>query len=319
MRVLITGGTGFIGAEIGRMLAGHGADVHATHRSGNFQRLGELVDEVTLHQLDLADRDSIGELVESVRPEVVYHFGAILTGPGEQDPPRAVEANAIGTYALLEAARVNDVRQVIFASSIGSYGRDMASPVIDDATNQRPMTIYGVTKVFGEHLGWYYRRKYGLDFRGIRYPSIVGPGVKTPSIVQFTSWMIEEPARGNEFTVPVSPGVAIPILYYRDAARAAISLAAAPFDSIETVNYLVDGPRPTPNVGAMVEAVKAHVPDARITFEPDSASEQVIEQVIRPLDDGRARAEWGWEPAYDLDGMIADFLAELEAHPERYA
>ena len=78
--------------------------------------------------------------------------------------------------------------------------------------------MYGVTKVFGELLGRFYRRKCGLDFRGIRYPGIVGPGVTTWSLAQCTCWVIERPALGQPFTVPIAR---------RPRARRTLSLNAA--------------------------------------------------------------------------------------------
>ena len=81
------------------------------------------------------------------------------------------------------------------------YGDDIQVDVINDNTLQRPQLFYGITKVFGELTGAFYKRKYGLDFRELRYPSIVGPGVKTPGVVQYTFWVIEECAKGNPFAI----------------------------------------------------------------------------------------------------------------------
>ena len=95
MSILITGGTGFIGAEIVRQLLARGeSEIHVLHRSGNFQRLQDVVDRLDLVQIDLADTDRLGEVVEASRPQVIYHLGAILTGPGEENPQAAVAANA---------------------------------------------------------------------------------------------------------------------------------------------------------------------------------------------------------------------------------
>lgn len=318
MSTLVTGGTGFIGAEIVRQLLAEdsGQAIHVAHRRGNFHRIEDLLDDLTVHLLDLSDPRAIHALIESTRPRRIFHFGAILTGPSEANPQASVEANAIGTYALLEAARLADVAQVVFASSIGTYGEDVHGAVIDDATIQRPVTVYGVTKVFGEHLGGYYKRKYGLDFRGLRYPSIVGPGVDTPSVVQYTSWIIEEPARGHEFTVPVRPDFAVPILYYKDAARAAIDLSGAPAAHLATSTYLVNGHQPTPTARQMADAVRSRLHDARIDFELDHDLQTLLDRVIRPIDDARARSDWAWTPSYDLDRMIEDFLEELRSSRE---
>ena len=123
--------------------------------------------------------------------------------------------------------------------------------------------------------------------------------------------MIEHAAKGEPFEVWTVPETVIPILYYKDAAQAALDLAAAPMERIETINYLVDGPRPTPNAGQLADAVRARIPDARITFEPDPAAALSLARNL-VIDDRVAREEWGWTPRYDLDAMIDDFLAEVD-------
>lgn len=310
MSILVTGGNGFIGAEIVRMLVARGdGPVHVAHRSANLGRLAELASDVQLHQVDLADLDAVSDLVRSVRPRVLYHFGAMLSGPGENDPQGLLQTNVVGLIRLYEEARLAGTAQLIFASSIGTYGRDVGDGPITDLTLQRPNLVYGVSKVFGENLGAYYRVKYGLDFRGLRYPSIVGPGVTTRSLAQYTSWAIEHAAQGKPFAVWVPPETKVPIMYYKDAARAAIDLAGAPSDRIQTINYLVDGMPPTPTAGELVDAVKAAVPGADVTIDPDPALAKLVAGMAAGIDDGNARAEWGWSPAYDLTEMIEDFVA----------
>jgi threonine 3-dehydrogenase len=319
MSILISGGTGFIGAEIVRQLLAQGkADLHVLHRSGNFQRLQDIANRLTFIQLDLADAAAIQDVVASVRPRVIYHLGAMLTGPGEADPAGAIQTNAMGTYHFLEAARRNGVTQFLFSSSIGSYGADIQESTISDTTLQRPFTIYGITKLFGEQLGVFYKRRYGLDFRSLRYPSITGPGVKTPSVVQYTSWVIEACAQGRPFTITATPETAVPIMHYKDAARAMIELGQAPLARIKTVNYVVDGPKPTPTAAELADLVRQKIPEAQIDFRPDPQLQAILDQLLRPIDDSRAREEWQWRPAFDQEGIIEDFLLELRVHPERY-
>ncbi len=312
MTTLITGGTGFIGAEIARLLIEAddtgGGPLHLAQRSSDLGRLHDLADHVELHHLDLTDGDEIERVVGTVRPTRFFHFGAMLTGPGEQDPQTLLQANAVGFIRAIEAARQAGCEQLVFASSIGTYGRDLGDGPIDDLTLQRPGTAYGVTKVFGENLGAYYGQKYGLDFRSLRYPAIVGPGVTTWSVAQYTSWMIERSARGESFAVWREPEAVIALLYYKDAARAAVELAAAPRDRIRSINYLVDGPRPTPSAGELAEAVRRHLPDADISFEPDPSLPGG--HPVR-LDDRAARDEWGWQHRFDVDDMITDIIAAV--------
>jgi threonine 3-dehydrogenase len=307
MSTLVTGGTGFIGAEIVRMLlAGGEESVVVAQRSTDLGRLGDLAGRIRLVRLDLSDVEATERLVRDLAPRRIFHFGAMLTGPGEQDPPALLQANAWGFIRLIEAARLAGTEQMIFASSIGTYGRDLDAGPVDDRSLQRPNSAYGVSKVLGENLGAYYRTRYGFDYRGIRYPSIVGPHVTTWSLAQYTSWMIEKPILGEPFEVWVRPEALIPILYYKDAARAALDLAAAPFESIRTINYLIDGRAPTPTAGEIADAVRARVPDARITFDEHAGDPRALR-----IDDRYAREEWGWAPAYGLDGMIDDMLVEL--------
>jgi threonine 3-dehydrogenase len=207
---------------------------------------------------------------------------------------------------------------VLFSSTVGTYGLDIQGETIDDYTLQRPRTFYGITKVFGEHLGRFYRRKYGLDFRAVRYPSVVGPGVKTPGVAQYTSWMIEESARGRPFTIWVRPDTRGPVLYFKDAARAAVELAAAPIERIRTVAYLIAGAEPAPNAGELADLVRARLPEARLDFQPDPELQAAFDRALRPLVDRNAREEWGWAPAYDPEPMVDDFLRELRLNPQRY-
>ena len=318
MTVLITGGTGFIGAEVVRLLLARGEERPVIfHVSGNTQRLGDVLNRVELVRGDLGNFSHILDVVKKVRPSVIYHLGATLSVPSEADPSSAIYTNAMGTFHVLEAARLFDVPQVLFSSSVGTYGYDITGDVIGDSTLQRPGLIYGVTKVFGEHLGLSYKRKYNLDYRCIRYPSIIGPGVKTPGAVQYTSWVIEECAKGKPFTIWAQPETRFPILYFKDAARALVQLADAPLNNINMVNYLIVGTNPS--AGELADMVRARIPGAQINFQPDPTMQPLLNRLMMRYDDSRAREEWGWKPHYSQEEMVDDFLNEMRLHPERYA
>jgi threonine 3-dehydrogenase len=319
MATLITGGTGLIGAAIARLLVERGEERPILFDlNPSPKRLAGVEDRVEIVRGDLGVFSHVLDAVKRARPATIYHLGGMLSVPCEGDPPAAIRANALGTFHVLEAARLFDGAQVLFASTAATYGDDLGDDPIDDLTLQRPTLLYGATKVFGEHLGRFYRRKYGLDFRGLRYPAIVAPGVTTPGIVQYTSWVIEESARGNPFTLTVSPETRAPMLYLKDAARAMVELAAAPKERIATINYVLAGVLPTPSAGELAELVQHRLPDARIDFRPDPTLQAILDRVLHPIDDRKARAEWGWHPAYTLAETIDDFLQEMRDHPQRY-
>jgi threonine 3-dehydrogenase len=318
MVTLITGGTGFIGAEVARLLIGRGTtDVTLFDVSDSRQRIEDIAGKVTIVKGDLGNFSHVLGAVRSSRADVIYHLGAMLSLPSEQDPPAAFHANAMGTFHIFEAARILDVKKVIFASSTATFGFDLPADPIDDRTLQRPQTFYGACKLFGENMGRFYRRKYGIDYRCVRFPSIVGPGVRTPGSVQYTSWIIENAAKGVPFTIWARPETRVPLLYFKDAALALIALAEAPAERIKIVNYVLAGPRPT--ALELANLVKQRFPEAQINFEVNEEIQVRLDNAMRPLDDRLAREEWGWQPTYGVDAMIDDFLAELSQYPQRYA
>jgi len=318
MGVMVTGGTGFIGAALVRLLLERDEkDVLAFHRNPAKKTLDDVAHRIALVQGDLGIFSHVLEAVKNYRPRIIYHLGAMLTIPADADPPAAFQTNVAGTFHILEAARLFHVEQVLFASSIGSYGLDVQSEVIDDFTVQRPLSMYGVSKVFGENLGRYYKLRYGLDFRSLRYPGIIGPGFRTPSLAQYASLLIEESFKGRPYTLQMAPDAKFPLLYFKDAALAMIKLAQAPESHIKMVNYLLNGVEPIKTAQELVDMVKTRLPEARLTFEPDPGLTQIY-YGMRPFDDRCAREEWGWEPEYNHERLMEDFIHELRHHPERY-
>jgi len=319
MAILVTGGTGFIGAEVVRLLLKEGEKrVVVFHVSPSVKRLEDVADQVEMVRGDLGNFSHVLNAVQRTKPSVIFHLGAMTSVPSDQDPAAAMKTNALGTFHVLEAARLFEVPQVLFSSSIGTYGLGIQENVIDDYTLQRPELFYGATKVFCEHMGLFYKRKYELDFRGVRYPSIVGPGVRTLGMVQYTSWVIEACAKGDSYVIWVNPETRVPVMYFRDAARAILKLRETPLEKIKTVNYVLAGVSPVPSASELADVVKSKIPDAQIDFEPIPEVQEMVNNSLAAIDDSSAQKEWDWNPQYDLERMVDDFLQELNLNPERY-
>ena len=318
MSIMVTGATGFIGAGLVRVLIEQAEDhVVAFHRNPAKKNLDDLGDRISLILGDLGNFSHVLEAVGKHRPKIIYHLGAMLTALSDADPPAAFQANVAGMFHVLEAARLFEAKQVLFASSIGTYGLDVRSPFIDDYTLQRPFTMYGAGKLFGESLGLYYKNRYGLDFRSLRYPGIFGPGFRSPSLAQTFSLMVEESVLGRPYTLRMAPDVKHPLLYYKDAALAMIKLAQVPETDLKMRCYLLNGVEPALTAQEMVDMIKVRIPEARLTFDPDPKLSQVYYD-MKPFDDHCARKDWGWKPEFDHEASMDDFISELRQHPARY-
>ncbi len=319
MSVLITGGSGLIGSTLARMLASDGEQVFVLDRAAAPARFSGIESNVTLIRGELGTFSHVLDAVKRARPAVIYHLGAMLSIPANDDPATAFSTNVQGTFHVLEAARLLEVERVRFTSTMATFGIDIEGPSIGDRTLQRPTTLYGTTKVFGELLGRFYATRYGLDFRAVRYPSVVGPGATVPHVSIYNAWAVENAVRGEPYTIFVEPAVRCAVLYFKDAARSLVALDAAPRETAKTRCYTLAGITPVPSAGELASAIKARYPSARLEFKPDPFAMD-FHRSLQGLDydESRARSELGWKPEFSLDGMIADFGEELRAHPERY-
>jgi len=311
MTYLITGGAGFLGTELTRLLAAEG------HQPVLFDLASPDSAPEGVRQVSTYVRGSVANLPELLAAmkgrsvETIFHLGGMLSVPCDDRPQAAFQANVVGTYHVLEAARLERVKQVIFGSSIAVYGRDLASRTVDDSTLERPNTMYGATKVFGELLGAYYGRRYDLDFRGVRLPSVVGPKSRTAHMSIYNSWAIEESLKGNPYVIQVDPEVRCPAIYYKDAVRAVRLLSQSPQERIKTGVYNIAGIVPPFSARELAAAVRERIPGAQLEFQPDARISALLSSLGQLcLDDSRAREEWGWHVQYGLTEMIEDFISE---------
>lgn len=298
MKVLVTGGAGFIGMNIAIAMAARG------HHVLTFDRVDSRANAIAHIKGDLGSWPHVLDVVARHRPEVIFHAGALLSAFAEDDFLGAIRGNAEGTFHVLESARQLGVRQVIFTSTIATYGRG-APEVVDDDTPQFPSSIYGVTKVYSERLGEYYHSRFGLDFRALRLPSVIGPGRGASGLSAYSSLMIENPMRGEPYTVPLEPSTRIPIIFAKDTVRAMLELAAADCANLTRRCYLLAGI--SPSAAEIANEVCSQVPSAQIDFAPDPQSQAIVDSWPKGVDETPARNDWGWKDGYDLRQIVTAF------------
>lgn len=318
MKTLITGGAGFIGAHLARELLDRGEKVIILDLLVDRKTIDDIRNRVSLVAADISRWPDVMHAVGDHGVDRIFHLGAMITTAAEANPPGAFFANAVGSFNVLEAARLFHVKQLVYAGTIGTYGQNLGDG-INDNTVQHPITMYGATKLVGEVVGRVYRHKFGLDFRAVRFPTIIGPGVRTPGAAYAYACLVEGPAKGKAAETRLTPETRMPTLYYKDAVRALILLGDAPGEAINTAIYTLSGVRSNPSAADLVEVVRGKVPDLRVSYNPDPVLVEFIDHLSKPIDDSKAQQEWGWRPAYGLEEMVTDFIGELRSNPKLYA
>lgn len=174
MRIVVTGGAGFIASHIVDAYVELGHEVHLFDDFSTGQR-GNLNVRAELHEVDIADSEA-ARLLESIKPDVLSHHAAQMdVRHSVADPGFDARVNIIGFINMLEACKNSGVKSVIFASSGGAvYGEQDVFPAAEDHET-RPASPYGVSKRAGELYLSYYEQAFGLRYTALRYANVYGP------------------------------------------------------------------------------------------------------------------------------------------------
>ena len=176
MRILVTGGAGFIGSHVVETLleAGHAVSIvdNLWERGGG--RLQNVAPRARFYQVDVRS-PALAHVLDEVRPEVICHLAAQHSVKiSTEDPIHDAQVNSLGLINLLQCATHFGVRKVVFSSSGATYGTVDEMP-IDENTPQHPESPYGITKLSSEHYLRFWKEMHGLDFTALRYGNVYGP------------------------------------------------------------------------------------------------------------------------------------------------
>ena len=311
-KVIITGGAGLLGSAVTHQLVQEGKYTPIVMgRSTDPKRVLDIMDDIIYERGDVSDIEFLEHVIKTHSPEKIYHFATVLGDACETQVDMATQVNVDGFIKMIELVEKYEVKQLLFSSSMTTFGEGLDTKVIDDRCLQRPGSFYGVTKLFQEGAGRFFRKKHGVDFRAIRYPAIIGPGSRAGGFVSYTSDIINYALKNEPYVVKFKPDMKLPLLHTKDAARAIIDLGNAPKESIKEVCYLINGVLNPPNAGELSEMVKAKLPNANTSFKVDEEWQKVLESSAVLIDDKYAKNEWGWKPTFDTyDKIIDDFIDE---------
>jgi nucleoside-diphosphate-sugar epimerase len=305
--VLITGGAGFIGYRLTRRLLGSGHRVVVTDLAFSTDARDGGAESV---MLDVTDRVRVWRLLEDVRPDLVVHLAAILSGGAETDPARAFDVNVGGTFNILEGSRRVGVSRLLVASSVAVYDAPDPGTPSDETISVAPLGTYGMTKASLE--GWcaFYARRHGLDVRVVRPAGLVGPGRDAGGAASnWTTGLIQEPLAGRAYVCPVGPDDALPVVYHTDFLDGLFAMCRP--ERLPHTVYNLGSCRVT--AGELARLVEQRITGARIAFEPNPVARFVVGRLRGvELDSGRATRDFDYRPRPDTPAKMVDrFIAEV--------
>lgn len=300
--ILVLGAAGQIGSELTAKLR----EEYGTERVVAAD-LKPLTDYGPSVELDAKDRSALEEVVERYRITQVYHLVAMLSATAEKHPMAGWDLNMQSLFHTLEMAREKKFSKLYWPSSIAAFGPTTPKENTPQHTVMDPGTVYGISKLSGELWCRYYFRKYGVDVRGLRYPGLIS--YKTEPGGGTTDYAVEIFKAAKEkqsYTCPIGPDTTLPMMYMPDAIKATIGIMEAPADQIrERTSYNLAAFSFNP--GQLAGAIREQIPQFQIEYAPDER-DQIAQGWPASIDDSTARKDWGWQPDFTLEDMVADML-----------
>lgn len=308
-KVLVIGAGGQLGTELTKALA---------EKYGNENIIATDFQEAvkakfaycSFQTLNVMDKAALALIVETNGITQIYHLAATLSAAGEKNPLQAWDLNMVGLLNVLEVAKIYKVDKVFWPSSIAVFGPNTIQEQTPQQTFKDPNTVYGISKLAGEHWCEYYYNTYGVDVRSIRYPGLIGykslPGGGT---TDYAVDIYHKAALSEKFTCFLNQDTYLPMMYMEDAINATLQLMDADKErlSIRT-SYNISGMSFSPK--EIYESILAFYPNFIIEYQSDFR-QKIADSWPNSIDDSIAKKDWNWKPAYNLPSMTATIVKNL--------
>jgi len=324
MKVLVTGGAGYIGATTCRSLLANGHEVVVYDNLSKGHREA-LPPDVPLIVADVADRQALDSAFRQHRPEAVLHFAAFIeAGESMKEPERFFRNNSAGTLTLLEAMLANGVGKLIFSSTAALYGEPRRVP-LEETDSLEPTNAYGESKLLVERMLSWFGRIHGLRYASLRYFNAAGSDGYSGERHQPETHLIPlvlRAATGEREAIsvfgtdyPTPDGTCIrDYIHVSDLAQAHV-LAVYALENRDRLIYNLGNGR-----GFSVREV---IDSARrvtgLAIPVAEAERRPGDPAVLVASSEKMRRELGWTPQHaDLDSIIDSAWRWMQLHPTGY-
>lgn len=305
-KILVTGAFGQIGSELVPALQKtYGKQnivaVGHTHIPRDFDGIVESV--------EITDAKAVARVLAKHNIGIIYHLVSLLSAKGEVDPTLTWNINMGGLKTILDYAATYKLR-VFWPSSIAAFGPTTPRVKTPQQTVMEPTTMYGVTKIAGEHLCHYYVRKYGVDVRSLRYPGLIS--WKTPPGGGTTDYAVAifyDGIQKGKYECFVRPDTKLPMMYMDDGIAATMKLMEANPKKI-TVRTSYNLAAISFTARQLAAEINKYIP-VKVTYKPDHR-QKIADSWPQSIDDSAARKDWGWKHQYNLAKMTKVMIKELK-------
>ncbi|WP_353779203.1 NAD-dependent epimerase/dehydratase family protein [Winogradskyella sp. 3972H.M.0a.05] len=310
-KILILGAGGQIGSELTfklRTLYGEEAVIASDINKNNL----EVVNSGPFECINAKDYDGIKDCIIKYNIKKVYLMAAMLSASGEKHPLAAWDLNMTSLFNVLNLAKEGYIESIFWPSSIAVFGHTTPRHNTPQHTIMEPSTVYGISKLSGERWCEYYKEKYNIDVRSLRYPGIIswktkpGGGTTDYAIDIFHKAILEE-----HYNCFLSEDTELPMMYMDDAINATIELMQASKDDISVASYNLAAISFTPK--EIAATIKDLIPEFSIDYTPDFRQD-IADSWPASIDDSLARKDWNWQHQFGLSDITKAMLTNLENH-----
>lgn len=310
-RILVTGSLGQIGSELVMYLREKYGDANVVASDVVKKDVPRVIESGPFESLDVLNAKELDAVCKKHKVNTIIHLAALLSAVAEEKFNLAYDINMNGLHNVLEVARENKF-SLFVPSSIAAFGPTTPQDKTPQDTIQRPTSLYGVTKVAGELLCDYYHKRFSLDVRGVRFPGLISyealPGGGT---TDYAVHIYYDAVKKGAYECFIKEGTSMDMMYMPDALDAIVGLMEADASKLKHRNaFNITAMSFTPEV--IAAEIAKHMPSFKMTYKVDPVRQGIADSWPNSLDDTAARAEWGWNPKYDLERMTVDMLAKLK-------